>query len=372
MGKAAAAGLHLNQVQVRVAERSEESRHRRLMTEHHYLGYLPKIGQTLWYVATYDAQWVGLLTFSAAAWKCAVRDQWIGWDLHHQYDYDRLKLIANNSRFLILPDYHYPNLGSKILSLCHQRLCADWQEHFGHPLLLLETFVDPQRFVGTVYQAANWSYLGLTRGYRRTRHGYSNTSVAPKKVFVYPLHLHARSLLASAVLPIAYRQGVVKMKLTAHQMLSLPDFFADIPDPRRAQGRRHSLACVLAIVCAATLCGMRGYKAIADWAQSLSARARQRFRCRYANGQFLVPSESIIRDVMIRVAPNDLERAVNRYNQAFAQQDSTLAIDGKTLRNALDPDDQQTHLMSVGGHHTKICYTQKKSALCPSTPTPPS
>ncbi len=162
------------------------------------------------------------------------------------------------------------------------------------------------------------------------------------------------------------------MKLTAQQMLCLPDFFADIPDPRRAQGRRHSLVCVLALVCAATLCGMRGYKAIADWAQSLSPRARQRFRCRYVNGQFLVPSESIIRDVMIRVAPVDLEKALNRYNQAFAQQDSTLAIDGKTLCNALDQNHHQTHVMSVVGHHSKICYTQKKSVLCPSTATPPS
>lgn len=362
--------MKLDQVQVRVAERSEESLHRRLMTEHHYLGYLPKIGQTLWYVATYHDQWIALLTFSAAAWKCAVRDQWIGWDLHHQYDYDRLKLIANNSRFLILPDWHHRNLGSKILSLCHKRLCADWQECFGHPLLLLETFVDPQRFVGTVYQASNWSYLGLTRGYRRTRQGYSNTAIAPKKVFVKSLHQQARSLLAARVLPVPYRQGVVKMKLTAQQMQSLADFFADIPDPRRAQGRRHSLACVLAIVCAATLCGMRGYKAISDWAHSLSPRARQRFRCRYVNGLYLVPSESIIRDVMIRVAPNDLEKALNRYNQAFAQQDSTLAIDGKTMRNALDHNDHQTHVMSVVGHHSKICYTQKKSAACPPMAIP--
>lgn len=362
--------LKLDQVHLHVAERGEESRHRGLMAEHHYLGYLPKIGQTLWYVATYDDQWIALLTFSAAAWKCRVRDQWIGWDFHHQYDYDRLKLIANNSRFLILPDWHHPNLGSKILSLCHQQLSADWQKHFGHPLLLLETFVDPQRFIGTIYQAANWSYLGLTRGYRRTRHGYSNIALSPKKVFVHPLHKRARSLLCAPVLPVPYRQGVVKMKLTAHQMLCLPDCFADIPDPRRAQGRRHSLACVLAIVCAATLCGMRGYKAIADWAHSLSPRARQRFRCRYVNGQFLVPSESIIRDVMIRVEPTELDRSLQRWNQAHAQQDSTLAIDGKTMCNALDSNDHQTHVMSVVGHHSKICYTQKKSALCPSTPTP--
>jgi hypothetical protein len=356
--------LNLDQVRVRAVKRSEESLHRRLMSAHHDLGYLPKIGHTLWYVATYEDQWIALLTFSAAAWKCAVRDQWIGWDFHHQYDYDRLKLIANNSRFLILPDWHYRNLGSKILSLCHKRLCADWQERFGHPLLLLETFVDPQRFVGTVYQAANWRSLGLTRGYRRTRQGYSNTAQSPKKVFVMPLHSNARSLLGSAVLAPPYRQGVPKMKLSADQMLSLPNFFIDIPDPRRAQGRRHRLASVLAIACAATLCGMRGYKAMADWAQSLSPKARQRFRCRRVGARYLVPSESIIRDVLVRVEPDYLNRSLQRWNQAYGQKDSTLAIDGKTMCNALDQNGHQTHVMSVVGHHTKTCYTQKKSAAC--------
>jgi len=356
--------LNLDEVRVRAVERSEEALHRQLMAEHHYLGYLPKIGHTLWYVATYQDQWIALLTFSAAAWKCAVRDQWIGWEFRHQYDYDRLKLIANNSRFLILSDWHYRNLGSKILSLCHQRLCADWQEHFGHPLLLLETFVDPQRFLGTVYQASNWSYLGLTRGYRRTRQGYGNTALSPNKVFVKPLHPKARTLLSQPVLPPPYRQGAAKMKLNADLMLSLPDFFTDIPDPRRAQGRRHSLASVLAIACAATLCGMRGYKAMADWAQSLSPAARRRFRCRRVGARFVVPSESIIRDLLVRVAPEALKHSLQRWNQAYGQKDSTLAIDGKTMCNALDSQGRQTHIMSVVGHHSKICYTQKKSAPC--------
>jgi GNAT superfamily N-acetyltransferase len=280
--------LNLDEVRVRPVERNEEPLHRQLMATHHYLGYLPKIGQTVWYVATYYGEWVGLLAFSAAAWKCAVRDRWIGWDFHRQYDYDRLKLIANNSRFLILPHWHHRNLGSKILSLCQKRLARDWQERFGHPLLLLETFVDPKRFQGTVYRAANWSYLGLTRGYRRTRQGYSAAVLSPKKVFVKPLQNNARSLLARPVLPLPYRQGVPKMMLSAQQMQSLPDFFIDIPDPRRAQGRRHALPTVLAIACGAILCGMRGYKAIADWTQSLGPKARERFRCRRVNGRYLV------------------------------------------------------------------------------------
>jgi hypothetical protein len=109
------------------------------MDAHHYLGALPKIGHTLWYVACYNDIWVALISFSAAAWKCAARDQWIGW--RYRYQYDHLHLVANNSRFLILPDYHYPNLASRILSLCEQRISQDWQSSFGYPLLLLETFV---------------------------------------------------------------------------------------------------------------------------------------------------------------------------------------------------------------------------------------
>jgi hypothetical protein len=118
------------------------------MQQHHYLGALPKISKTLWYVATFADQWVALLSFSAAALKCSPRDRWIGWDFRHQYD--RLKLVTNKSRFLILPDWHFPNLASRILSLFQNRLPADWQALFGHRIVLLETFVDPQRFAGTI------------------------------------------------------------------------------------------------------------------------------------------------------------------------------------------------------------------------------
>lgn len=357
--------LNLEDLRVRPVQRSEEQRHRQLMAAHHYLGFLPKIGETLWYVATYHNEWVALLNFSAPAWKCAVRDRWIGWDFRRQYDYDRLKLIANNSRFLILPNWHRPNLGSKILSLCQRRLPRDWQERFGHRLVLLETFVDPQRFQGTVYRAANWSYLGYSRGFRRTRQGYSATALWPKKVLVRPLQVDARQVLSRPVLQFPYRQGVPKIMLSAQQMRSLPEFFIDIPDPRRAQGRRHALCTVLAIACGAILCGMRGYKAISDWTQSLGPKARQRFRCRRENGRYVVPSESIIRDVLVRVEPAHLDRSLQRWNAAFGQDDTRLAIDGKTMCNALDAKGHQTHVMSVVGHQSKACYTQKKSVLCP-------
>jgi len=329
------------------------------MQQHHYLGSLPKIGETLWYVAAWRDDWVALESFSASALKCAARDHWIGWDFRLQYG--RLKLIVNNSRFLIVPDWHLPNLGSRILSLCQRRLCRDWEETFGHPVVLLETFVDPQRFRGTVYKAGNWVYVGDTKGFRRTSRGYTATPQSPKMVFVKPLQANARELLSRTILPSPYCLGDSKIMLNADQMQSLPAFFKGIHDPRRAQGRRHRLSTVLAIAAAAVLCGMRGYKAISDWANSLGQKARERFNCRREGGRYVVPSESIIRDVLIRVEPKDLDGALQCWNEGYAGEDESLAIDGKTMCNAIDDQGYQTHVMSVIGHQTKNCLTQKKN-----------
>src|SRR5512135_2721085 len=354
--------LNLREIFVRLVGPSEERRYQDLMQKHHYLGCLPKISETLWYVAQREDQWVALLSFSASALKCAARDRWIGWDLRLQYD--RLKLIVNNSRFLILPDWHLPNLGSRILSLCQRRLNGDWQKAFGHSVLMLETFVDPERFEGTVYRAANWFYVGQSKGYRRTRHGYTATAQSSKMVFLKPLRADACALLCGPLLDSSYRTGGTKMMLRAQQMESLPSFFAHIPDPRRRQGRRHRLSTVLALVAGACLCGMRGYEGIADWAQSLSKNARRRFGCYWAKGRYIVPSKSIIRNVLMRVDPVHLDRALQRWNQTYAQGDESLALDGKTMRNAIDGQGYQTHVLSVVGHQSKNCYTQKKWGVC--------
>lgn len=328
------------------------------MAQHHYLGDLPKIGHTLWYVVTYEKTWVALLSFSASALKCAARDRWIGWDFRTQYG--RLKLIANNSRFLILPGWHYPNLASKILGMCQKRIASDWQTHFSQPLLLLETFVDPARFHGTIYRASNWTCLGNTHGFRRTSEGYSKQSTSKKLIFIYPLNPDARLHLSAPILNPIYQTGALNMTLPANQMAMLPIFFADIPDPRRTQGRRHSLRSVLSLSAAAVLCGMSGYKAIAGWAEDLGQKARARFGCRRVNGRYLVPSESIIRDVLVRVSPDALDSGLQKWNALYGSQDSALAVDGKTMCNAIDDAGNQTHIMSVIGHESATCYTQKK------------
>ena len=150
--------------------------------------------------------------------------------------------------------------------------------------------------------------------------------------------------------------------LSAAQMRSLPEFFTEIDDPRTRKGRRHPLPSTLALATAATLCGARGYKAIGEWVDALGHKALERFRVRLRNGVRKPPCQSTIRTLLIRVDPEQLDRALQRWHQQHGGHDEALAIDGKTLRNAIDDEGKQAHVMSVVGHHTKATYTQKKSA----------
>jgi hypothetical protein len=116
-------------------------------------------------------------------------------------------LIANNSRFPILPGHHYPNLASRVLVLGERHVGRDWRARFGYPLLLLETFVDPRHFHGTLYRAANWRYVGDTCGFRRAREGYSPQPTAAKRVSLRPLHPKAQAYLSRPRLGPVYIQG---------------------------------------------------------------------------------------------------------------------------------------------------------------------
>jgi hypothetical protein len=152
--------------------------------------------------------------------------------------------------------------------------------------------------------------------------------------------------------------------LNAEQMRSLPACFDTIPDPRRSQGQRHRLSVVLGIAAGASLCGMRGYKAMHDWAKGLGQKARERFGCRREKGRYVVPSKSVIRDCLTRVSPDALDKGINIWTQKRDDGDKAVAIDGKTMKNAVDADGNQAHIMSVIGHNSNCCLTQKKLEHC--------
>jgi hypothetical protein len=155
------------------------------LVQFHYLGFGGAIGENLQYVVR-DGQGRSLacLVFGAAAWKCQDRDRFIGWSAPQRER--NLAGVANNHRFLILPSVRVRRLGSWILGQIGRRIAQDWQAKSGHPVVLLETFVEPRRFEGTVYRAANWQRVGATTG--RTRQDrHTCIQVAMKDIYVYPL-----------------------------------------------------------------------------------------------------------------------------------------------------------------------------------------
>lgn len=157
----------------------------RYLARHHYLGFRGPVGENIAYLARdRHGRDLACLLFGAAAWKTKPRDNWIGWDDATRVR--RLPLLANNSRFLILPWVRVPHLASHMLGRIARRLAADWQAKYGHPLHLLETFVEHDRFQGTCYRAANWIRVGQTQG--RTRQDRArDISVPVKDIYLHPL-----------------------------------------------------------------------------------------------------------------------------------------------------------------------------------------
>jgi hypothetical protein len=171
-----------------VADQAERRLWRELVGRHHYLGHTMPFGASLRYLVRVERPEpavVGCLQFSSPAWRMEARDRWIGWD-----DATRsrnLQRVVQNSRFLLLPWVRVRNLATTVLALAARRLPEDWWEHYRVRPVLLETLVDPSRYPGTCYRAANWLEVGVTAGRGRMDRHHERQGAAPKTVWVYPV-----------------------------------------------------------------------------------------------------------------------------------------------------------------------------------------
>lgn len=182
----------LSIVMVRWSE--DEELWNRLIATYHYLGYTLIVGRHLKYIVYEKDIPIACLGWGDAAWHLKDRDTWIGWSKEDRQR--NIKLAVNNVRFLILPWVRIPNFASFILSRGVKAMTRDWEYFYGVKPALLETFVDNRRFKGTCYRAANWIYVGSTKGYARRGYSYHNHQL-PKDIYIYPLCSNVRKLLKS-------------------------------------------------------------------------------------------------------------------------------------------------------------------------------
>ena len=176
---------NLSSVQLKMIRNTRfEPLYNSLIEQHHYLGYRQIVGNHLKYIAFIDDRPVACLGWGSAAWSVKSRDSFIGWDKSTKEK--NLQFIANNTRFLILPWVSVKYLASKVLALNAKRISDDWIKIYNHPLYLLETFVEKERFKGTCYKAANWIWVGQTKGSAKRGNNHLFHGKV-KDVYLYPL-----------------------------------------------------------------------------------------------------------------------------------------------------------------------------------------
>jgi hypothetical protein len=342
----------LSRVSVRLIDAGEKEQWDSLIIERHYLANANLVGRQLRYVAELDGQWIALLGWNVAAYHLKGREQWIGWDVEQRLK--RRKFVAQNSRYLLLVERgKYPNLASRVLSLCTRRLSQDWEAAFGHPLLAVESFVDPQRFSGTCYRASGWELLGGTKGCRRHHRDFYQDEGHPKELWMRSVHPKARRWLSAEEMPPRYarhEEPAMHCPYSVKEYRSLWEKFNELPDVRRSKGRRHRLASSLTICALGTLCGARGTRALADFASYLNQTQLRLLRA-YRNpktGRYEPPSEPTIRRILKNVPAADFDEVVCEW---MAQQDPEplrrVAVDGKTIKGSRRADGRPVHMVAA-------------------------
>ena len=331
----------LDQLQVRLLQPDERQRYDQLIIDQHYLGSATLVGEQLRYVAQAQGQWVALLSWSAAAFQVKAREAWIGWSVRQKQR--RLPLVVNNSRFLILEGCHVPNLASKVMKLNLQRLSADWEQAYQHPVLVAESFVDPQRYLGTSYKVSGWTLLGATQGYGRCHQDFYQPHDQPKQLWVRELRPGARTVLRGRNLPAAL-QAVEATRppecpQSPEQLRHMMRFFEGLGDWRKRRPRFGLSSLVTVCVCALLCRVCLGERDLAAFAANLTREQMQalgfpRDWSRRIH-RWTPPSESTFGRFLTHVNNDQLQRALQAWqDHVLGPHDSSgalVAVDGKEL-----------------------------------------
>ena len=331
----------LDGVQVRLIEPRERERFDRLLVEGHYLHSAQVVGEQLRYVAEYQGQWVALLLWSAGAYKLKLREEWIGWS--DQQKRRRLPLVVNNSRFFIPEPYHIPNLASKVMKLSLQRLSADWEQAYGHAVLIAETFVDPEHFRGTTYKVSGWTLLGQTQGFQRSRQEFYQAHKRPKQLWVRELREGARTILRGRNLPKACQACEADQPPDCRQppeeLSRMKAFFGDIPEWRTRKVDFPVSGLVAVTVCAMLCKVCLGQRDLAGFARNLTRDQRKAlgFPRDWSSRihRYMSPSETTFARMLAHLDNQALQRALLRWlDHVLGKRDPTgdqVSADGKEL-----------------------------------------
>lgn len=355
----------LRQVTVRLSTPEERDRFDQLLEQRHYLQSARLGGPSLRYVAEVDGQWVALIAFSGASPHTKAREQKIRWTPRQRAR--RLGFVVNNSRFLVLPErQRYPNLASRVLALCLKRLNGDWQERWGHPVLLVESYVDESQYRGTCYRACGFEAVGLTAGFGRCSRDYYCEHGQPKQLYLRELRPRAMGLLRQGRLPSDLAEHEEKISgpcpLRATQLDSLLEVFQQFRDPRRGHGLRHRQAFVLACAAVAMLMGAAGYEAFEQECQKLTQRQLRALGCRQnpKTGRYRPPSDSTFFRVLNRLDAAEFDLRIGQW--MIAQEICILqglAVDGKCLRGSGRTDGKPLQLLSAVSHRLRLTVAQE-------------
>lgn len=367
MAKAQKAGESeiLRRIGVRLIHPWERERYDQLLEKEHYLHSARLGGQHLRYVAELDGQWVGLVSFSAPALNIKARERWLKWTPRQRAR--RLGFVVNNSRFLVLCDRcQYPNLASRVLGLCLKRVSADWQEQWGHPVLVVESFVDESRYRGTCYRACGFEAVGCTSGYGRSSRDFYVEHGQPKQLYLRELSKGAAAKLRQGRLPAELRVHEESISgpcpLRGPTLGSLLKVFQSLGDQRRGHGLRHRQSFVLACAATAMLMGAGGYQAFEDTCSKMTQRQLKALGCRInpKTKRYQAPSDTTFFRVLNQIDPAHFDLLVGRW--MMEQEISVLealAVDGKVLRGSGRGDGKALQLLSAVSHRLRLTVAQE-------------